>query len=239
MRNWEEGDIEMKKIILILILNCVLCISLFSQENINLATDIQKTESINVNNNYEILETKLESCKESFDRVNTTYQWSIGIMLTAILAFLGITSYNYHKNYKADLQKIRDELEHNYQQKVDELLQKNSKSISDKTNLLEHRLKQELLKLQYDFYSYKFNHETNERIKLTLSLNILNTLSESNWGFSDWLFNDYMQYIKECCLKGILFDHSEVDDVKDMLSKLPDRLNPEKEKLQAVINYEK
>ena len=90
--------------------------------------NMQKTENLNVSNNYEILETKLESCKESFDRVNTTYQWSIGIMLTAILAFLGITGYNYHKNYKADLQKIRDELEHNYQQKVDELLQKNSKS---------------------------------------------------------------------------------------------------------------
>lgn len=229
----------MKKTILILILNCVLCISFFSQENINFAEDIQKTESTNVSNNYEILETKLESCKESFDRVNTTYQWLLGIILTVILAFLGITGYNYHKNYKTDLQKIKDELDQNYQQKVEELLQKNTKSISDKTNLIEHRLKQELLKLQYVFYTYKFKNETNERIKLSLSLNILNTLSESNWGYSDWMFNDYFDYIKDCCSKGIFFDHSEVDDVKDMLSKLPDRFKSENEKLQAVINYEK
>ncbi len=229
----------MKKTILILILNCVLCTSFFSQENINFAEDIQKTGSTNVSNNYEILETKLESCKESFDRVNTTYQWSLGIILTVILAFLGITGYNYHKNYKTDLQKIKDELDQNYQQKVEELLQKNTKSISDKTNLIEHRLKQELLKLQYEFYTYKFKNETNERIKLSLSLNILNTLSESSWGYSDWMFNDYFDYIKDCCSKGIFFDHSEVDDVKDMFSNLPDRFNSEKEKLQSVINYEK
>lgn len=229
----------MKKTILIFILNCVLCISFFSQENINFAEDIQKTEFTNVSNNYEILETKLESCKESFDKVNTTYQWSLGIILTVILAFLGITGYNYHKNYKTDLQKIKDELDQNYQQKVEELLQKNTKSISDKTNLIEHKLKQELLKLQYEFYTYKFKNETNERIKLSLSLNILNTLSESNWGYSDWMFNDYFDYIKDCCSKGIFFDHSEVDDVKDMFSNLPDRFNSEKEKLQSVINYEK
>lgn len=229
----------MKKIVFILFFSFIFCIPMFSQSTLE-TEDVQLIEyKDSINKEYEILDTKLEVCKESFDRVNTTYQWSLSIILTVILAFLGITGYNYHKNYMADLQKIKDELEQNYQKKIEELLQKNSKSISDKTELLEHRLKQELLQQRYDFLSYKFEHETHEKIKLTLTLKILTTLSETNWGYSDWMFNDYMDYIKGCCSKGVYFDHSEVDEVKQMLSKLPERLKSEKEILQTIIKYEK
>ncbi|WP_288506644.1 hypothetical protein [uncultured Treponema sp.] len=44
---------------------------------------------------------------------------------------------------------------------------------------------------------------------------------------------------QDSCSKGIYFDHSEVDDVKEMLSKLPERLKVEKEILQTIIKYEK
>ena len=186
-----------------------------------------------------ILNSKIEAYKDSFDRVNTTYQWLIGILITVFIAFVGIKGFNYHKNSKADLKKIKDELEQDYKNKIDELIQKNSKSISDKTELIEHRLKQELLQQRFDFLSYEFQHETSERIKLSISLKILNTLSEANWGYSDWLFKDYLDFIKDCCLKGIFFDYSEVDDVKEMFSKLPARLDSEKEKLQLIIQYEK
>lgn len=67
----------------------------------------------------------------------------------------------------------------------------------------------------------------------------MNTLSEVNWGYSDWIFNIYIKYIKDSCSKGILFDYSEVDEVNEMLCKLPDRFNGEKEKLQSIIRYEK
>ena len=229
----------MKKTFLIVFLCCALFQNAFSQENSESKNEqLMITENTD-NSNYSLLEVKLDSCKDSFDRVNTTYQWSIGILLTAVLAFLGITGYNYHKNYKADLQKIKEELEQDYQNKINELLQKNSKSISDKTELLEHRLKQELLQQRYDFLAYKFEHEQLEKIKLSLALKILNTLAEANWGYSDWIFNDYFDYIKKCCTNGIYFDHSEVDDVKEMLAKLPERLKSEKEELQAIIKYEK
>lgn len=229
----------MKKTVLILLFSCLCCFPMISQ-NIEENTDSQLTEYKQTNNkDYEILDAKLEACKESFDRINTTYHWSFGIIFTVIATFLGLTGYNYHKNYKSELKKIREELEQEYQKKVEELLQKNSKSISDKTELLEHRLKQDLLQQRYELLSFKFEHEPIEKIKLTLALKILNTLSEANWGYSDWMFNDYMDFIKDCCLKGVYFDHSEVDDVKEMLAMLPERFNTEKEKLQAVINYEK
>ena len=229
----------MKKTILIILLFCAIFQNSFSQENSEPKKEQTITSENTDNSNYLLLETKLDSCKDSFDRVNTTYQWSIGILLTAVLAFLGITGYNYHKNFKADLQKIKEELEQDYQNKVNELLQKNSKLITDKTELIEHRLKQELLQQRYDFLAYKFEHEQIDKIKLSLTLKILNTLSEANWGYSDWIFNDYFDYIKKCCTDGIYFDHSEVDDVKEMLAKLPERLKSEKEELQTIIKYEK
>lgn len=232
----------MRKTIIIVLFCCALFQNVFSQDNPepkNEQTITTEDTDNSTNSDYSLLEVKLDSCKESFDRVNTTYQWSIGILLTAVLAFLGITGYNYHKNYKTDLQKIKDDLEQDYQNKINELLQKNSKSISDKTDLLENRLKQELLQQRYDFLTYKFEHEKLDKIKLSIALKILNTLSEANWGYSDWIFNDYFDFIKKCSAKGIYFDHSEVDDVKEMLSKLPERLKSEKEEILSIIKYEK
>ena len=229
----------MKRTFIIFLFCCALFQSVFPQEDSELKNEKIITIENTDNLDYSLLEVKLDSCKESFDRVNTSYQWSIGILLTAVLAFLGITGYNYHKNYKADLQKIKDELEQDYQNKINELLQKNSKSISDKTELLEHRLTQDLLQQKYDFLSYKFEHETIEKMKLSLALKILNTLSEANWGYFDWIFNDYFEFIKKSCTNGIYFDHSEVDDVKEMLAKLPERFKVEKEELQLIIKYEK
>lgn len=228
----------MKKLFLLLLLNSIIWLPIFSQDNTDDATVIQITES-NSDNNYEILEAKLEACEKSFDRVNNTYLSALGIIITSIFAFLGITGYNYHKNYKAELTKIKGELEQEYQNKIDELLQKNSKIISDKTECIEHNLKQELLLQRYDLLVYKFEQESNKRIELSLSLKILNTLSEANWGYSDWIFNIYIEYIRDCCFKGILFDYSEVDEVNEMLCKLPGRFNGEKEKLQSIIRYEK
>lgn len=229
---------KLKKQLLFLLLYLIFWLPVFSLNNTEETEGIQIAES-NSDNNYEILEAKLEACEKSFDRVNNTYLAALGIIITSIFAFLGITGYNYHKNYKAELTKIKGELEQEYQNKIDELLQKNSKIISDKTECIEHNLKQELLSQRYDLLVYKFEQESNERIKLSLSLKILNTLSEANWGYSDWIFNIYIEYIKDSCSKGILFDYSEVDEVNEMLCKLPDRFNGEKEKLQSIIRYEK
>ena len=228
----------MKKLHLILLFISIFWIPVFAQNYTDDVIGVQITES-KCENNYEILEAKLEACKDSFDRGNTTYLAALGIMVTAIFAFLGITGYNYHKNYKAELNKIKGELEQEYQNKIDELLQQNSKNISDKTEFIEHRLKQELLEQRYNFLSFKFEQESNKRIKLSLSLKILNTLSESNWGYSDWMFSNYIDYIKDCCSKGIFFDNKEVDEVNEMLAKLPERFCEEKKKLQSIIQYDK
>ena len=229
----------MRKKVLLFFICCMICVSVFSQNNEESNSDIQTTEVEKANNEFAVLNTKLEACKDSFDRVNTTYQWAIGILVAVVLSLFGIIGYNHQKNYSSDLQKIKDDLEQDFKNKIDELLQKNSKSISDKTNFIEHRLKQELLQQRYEFLTYKFEHETSKRLKLSLSLKILNTLSDANWGYSDSLFNDCFDFIKECCSKEIFFDHSEVDDVNEMLSKLPERFYSEKEKLQAIIQYEK
>lgn len=188
---------------------------------------------------FEVLEAKVDLCKDSFDRVNSTYQWAMGIIFTVILAFLGITGYNYHKNYKNDLEKIKKELEEDYQNKINEFVQKNTKQINDKTSIIEANLKKEIIELKFHFFDYQFKKETSERQKLSLALKVLNILSESNWGYTDWLFNDYFKYIEDCCSRKVYFDHSEVDDVKEMLAKLPTRFENEKNKLISVIDYEK
>ncbi len=229
----------MKKLHLLILLYSIFLLPVFSQNSPEEAIGLHITENKSEMNNYEILDAKLEACKDSFDRVNTTYLATLGIIVAAILAFLGITGYNYHKNYKEELSKIKNELEQDYQNKINELLRQNSKIILDKTAFIEDRLKQDLLEQRYDFLSYKFNHESNQRIKLSISLKILNILSESNWGNSEWLFNDYIDYIKDSCSEGILFDHTEVDEVKEMLAKLPERLSEEKKQLQSIIRYEK
>lgn len=228
-----------KKLLLIILFNSILLTPIFSQNSPEEMIGVQITESKKEINNYEILDVKLEACKDSFDRVNSTYLAVLGIIITAIITFLGITGYNYHKNYKAELNKIKNELEQDYQNKINELLQQNSKTISDKTGFIEHRLRQELLEQRYDFLSYKFEQETNKRIKLSMSLKILNILSDANWGYSDWMFNDYINYIKDCCSDNILFDYTEVDEVKEMLAKLPERFCEEKKRLQSIIRYEK
>lgn len=156
-----------------------------------------------------------------------------------ILAFLGITGYNYHKNYKNDLQKIKEELEQAYQRKVEELTQKNSKSLNSSLEIKENQWNQKFLLLNYDFLTYKFDKEKdNDRVKLSLSLKILNVLSEGNWNYMDGTFKKYFIFIEDCCKKQTYFDHSEFDDVTGMLSKLPDRFEKEKKKLESVINYE-
>lgn len=195
---------------------------------------IHRTES-----KLEILEEKVDLCKDYFDRINSTYQWSMGIIFTVIIAFLGITGYNYHKNYKNELAKIKDKLEENYQNKINELIRKNSKSISENAESIENRLKRELLEIKFYFFDYQFKNEPSEKQKLSLSLKILNILSASNWGYSDWLFNEYFKYIEDCCSRKIYFNYSEVDDVKEMLSKLPERFENEKNKLTSVIDYDR
>ena len=99
----------MKKLFLLLLLNSILCIPVFSLNNTEETEGMQIAKS-NSDNNYEILEAKLEACEKSFDRVNNTYLAALGIIITSIFAFLGITGYNYHKNYKAELTKIKGEL---------------------------------------------------------------------------------------------------------------------------------
>lgn len=203
-------------------------------------TDVENKEEISqrIESKLEILEEKVDLCKDYSDRINSTYQWSMGIIFTVIIAFLGITGYNYHKNYKNELAKIKDKLEEDYQNKINELIQKNSKSISENTELIENRLKRELLEIKFYFFDYQFKNEPSEKQKLSLSLKVLNILSASNWGYSDWLFNKYFKYIEDCCSQKIYFNYSEVDDVKEMLSKLPSRFENEKNKLISVIDYD-
>ncbi len=152
--------------------------------------DIENKEEINqrTESKIEILEEKFDLCKDYFDRINSTYQWSMGIIFTVIIAFLGITGYNYHRIL---------------------------------------------------FFDYQFKAEPSEKQKLSLSLKVLNILSASNWGYSDWLFSKYFKYIEDCCSRKIYFNYSEVDDVKEMLAKLPERFENEKNKLISVIDYDR
>lgn len=151
----------------------------------------------------EVLKVRIEACNNYFDKINSTYQWSFGIVFTVIVAFLGITGFNYHRNNKKELDEIRETLNKDYQIKINEMQTINDKRISDKINVIEKVLKGQIVEQKLEFLRYQFNNEKIDSIKLSLALKNLITLSDANFGYTDWLFNDYITFIIDCCNKQI------------------------------------
>ena len=230
----------MKKNLICFFIICLLCLPISAENSLGEEDNhIVKTNAeTELKNEIENLEIQFEVYKDSYDRINSIVQWAFGLVFTMIAAFLGITGYNYHKNYKKDWDLIHKKLTDEYEEKINELLKRNDGVINDKISFLEKQLIRDLNDLKLSFLRYKFEKEQSPDLKLSISLEIINVLNKLNYSYIDWLYNDMFNFIIDCCNKGIFFDHTEFDEVKIMISSLPSRFEKEKNKLEAVIRYE-
>lgn len=98
---------------------------LYEEKNSNISKELELK--------IEVLTESVKVYKESFDRITASYNWSIGIIITMIVAFLGVTGYNYHRNYKKELSEILDQIQLENQKIIETLKKENQENILKKS----------------------------------------------------------------------------------------------------------
>lgn len=239
----------MKKLVwIIFVINFVLPIQTFADESISdsIAESISVTAFDKSDVQIKNLEAELDYCKESFDRVTNSYWASLGIIVGVICLLFGINFFNAKSNNEKQLKILTEQIKNEYEIKYNEALGKIKNSYSYKFEFLENQYKQDINYVQLEMLELKMKIEESKEkpyipSQLRLSVQILEVLSKiykDNSHYSDGQFIKQITFIINNCNKGIKFDHSDADDVRDMIANLPSRFSKEKIDLENAITYE-
>ena len=184
----------------------------------------------------EVLTESVKIYKESFDRITASYNWSIGIIITMIVAFLGVTGYNYHRNYKKELSEILNQIQLENQKIIETLEKENQENILKNQKKLKDEMIKENKKLELQFLEEVYKTSSSQKLYLTYKILLyLSELYGERTESYDFKFYQYISAMKNLLEQGEKFERNEYTDVKKMLEKLPIRFNDEKENLKKLL----
>ena len=226
-----------------------------SQEEIN----VLKNQFLIYESKIDLLQEQNNSLRRDIEQLDNCYKtnisffhWAFGIVLTVILAFITFYALNTHKDNKKQISDIKQEYTNLYTNTIQNLKEENKNIINTKIENVDEVINKKfdnfkklyeskLSNFEYQNLIFKYSMEENEYIKMDLAIQILdfivNKKCDKNFGTDD--FVQYLEYIKKEINKDYKFDIMDFDDIKEIISKIPDDLSDYKTFILDHNNFNK
>ncbi len=180
------------------------------------------------------------------------FQWALGIVLTVIIAFITFYAVNIHKDNKKQISDVKDEYGKLYTESLVTFKNENENIINTKFENVAKLLNKEinnftksyetkLSNFEYQNLILRYNIEQNKYMKMSLAIDILdiivNKKCDKYFGTDDLV--QYLEYIKKEIEANHKFSMIEYDDIKEVISKIPDDLIDYKTFILDHNNFDK